>query len=81
MTFCSGLSHNTLPNNQFLDYSKLKALADDKINTTQKLKFDLDRVDNIVGKGENAGHQYFLPFSECFQKATYTGSLNVLTMR
>ena len=27
-----------------------------------------DRVENIVGKGENAGYQYFLLFPPCFQK-------------
>ena len=29
-----------------------------------------DRVENIVGKGENAGYQYFLLFPKCFQRAT-----------
>ena len=48
-----------LPNNNILDLSKLKALADDKINVTQKLKFDLGRVENIAGKGRNAGYQHF----------------------
>ena len=33
-----------------------------------------DRVENIVGKGENAGSQHFLLFQQCFQKACYTGS-------
>ena len=28
----------------------------------------LDRVENIVGKGKNAGYQHFLLFSKCFQK-------------
>ena len=28
----------------------------------------LDRVENIVGKEENAGYQHFLLFSQCFQK-------------
>ena len=28
---------------------------------------DLDRVENIVGKGENAGYQHFLIFPQCFQ--------------
>ena len=36
-----------------LDRSKLKALADDKINVTQKLKLDIRREEDIVGKGEN----------------------------
>ena len=48
---------NSLPNNKFLDCSKLKAFADDKINMTQKLKYDLERIGNIVGKGENADYQ------------------------
>ena len=28
-----------------------------------------DRVENIVGKGENAGYQHFLHFPQCFEKA------------
>ena len=31
--------------------------------------FVFDRVENIVGKGENAGYQHFLLFPQCFQKA------------
>ena len=60
---------NSLPNNKFLDWTKLKAFADDKINVTEKLKSVLERVENIVGKGENAGYQHFLLFPQCFQKA------------
>ena len=48
---------------------KLKAFADNKLNVTQKLKFALGRVENIVGKGENGGYQHFLLFPQCFQKA------------
>ena len=47
---------HSLPNNKILDWSKLKAYAD-KINVTEKLQFLLGRVENIVGKGENAGYQ------------------------
>ena len=68
---------NSLPNDKILDWSKLKAFADDKINVTVKLKFSLGRVENIVGNGENAGYQHFLLFPQCFQKASYTGSLKV----
>ena len=28
-------------------------------------------VENIVGKGENAGYQHFLLFSQSFQKASF----------
>ena len=53
---------NPLPNVKFLDRSKLKSLADDRISVTEKLKFVLGRVENIMGKGENAGYQHFLLF-------------------
>ena len=29
-----------------------------------------DSVENIVGKGENAGYQHFLLFPQCFEKAS-----------
>ena len=61
----------SLPDDIFLDWSKLKAFADDKIYVNKKLKFVLGRVENIVGKGENAGHQHFLLFPQCFQKAFF----------
>ena len=59
------------PNDKILDWSKLKALADEKMNVTEKLNFVLGRVENIVGKGENAGYQHFLLFPQCFQKAYF----------
>ena len=31
-----------------------------------------DWVENIVGKGENAGNQHFLLFPQCFQKASFS---------
>ena len=33
-------------------------------------RFSFDRVDNIVGKGENAGFHYCLLFPQCSQKAS-----------
>ena len=56
-------SINSLPNDRTLDCSKFIAFADDKIMTTQKFKFVLESVENIVGKGENAGYQHSLSFS------------------
>ena len=32
------------------------------MNVTEKLNVVLGRVENIVGKGENAGYQHFLLF-------------------
>ena len=31
------------------------------------MKFVLARVENFVGKGENAGYQHFLHFPQCFK--------------
>ena len=69
---------NSLPNNKILDWSKLKAFADDKLNAIQKMKFVLEWVENIGGKGENAGFKHFLLFPQCFQKASFLGSLKVV---
>ena len=43
----------------------------------EKLKLVLGRVENIVGKGGNAGYQHFLCFPKCFQKASFSWSLKV----
>ena len=36
-----------------------------------------DRVENIVGKEENAGNQHFLLFPQCFQKLSLSVLLEV----
>ena len=71
------VSLNSLLNGKILDKSNLKAFADDKKKVTENLKFLFERVENIVGKGENAGYQHFLLFPQCFQKDSFTGSLKV----
>ena len=35
----------------------MKELSANKINVTEKLKFVLERVENIKGKGKNASYQ------------------------
>ena len=55
LQLCEFKCFNSLPNDNILDQSKFKAFADNKINMTEKLKFVLGRIENIVGKGENAG--------------------------
>ena len=39
--------------------------------------FVYDRVENIVGKGENAGYQHFLLFPQDFQRLTVSRSLKL----
>ena len=67
----SPLCINSLPNDKFLEWSKSKAFADNKIHVTSKLKFVLEKVDNIAGIGENAGYQHFLLFPQCFENASF----------
>ena len=64
---------NPLPHDKILDLTKLKAFADDKINVAKMMISVSDRVENIVGKGENAGYQHFLLFSQYFQRASFLG--------
>ena len=53
---------NSSPNGKTLDWSKLKAFADDEIDLNKKSKIVLGRVENIMGKAENADYQHFLLF-------------------
>ena len=65
------IAFNSLLSDIFLDWSKLRAFANNKMNVNKNLKFVLERVENIVEKGENAGYQHFLLFPQCFQKAFF----------
>ena len=49
----------------------MKAFPDHKINVTEELKFVLERVENIVGKGENAGLPAFSSFPTRFSKVFF----------
>ena len=68
---------NLSPKDKILEWSKLKAFADDKINVNQRLQFLLGREEIIHGKEENACYQHFLLFPQWFQKGTLSGLLKV----
>ena len=55
--------------------SDSKVFSDNKVNATNMMFPVFDKVENIVGKGENAGYQHFLLFPQCFQKASPPGSV------
>ena len=63
-----------LTDNRNLVFSELKAFADNNFRETQMMSFFFDRIENIVGKGENVGLQHFLLCPHCFQKASFKGS-------
>ena len=62
---------NSLLNDKILGMSELKAFADDKIPEEQKFVFG--RIENIVGKGENADYQQFLLFPVRIAKLVKVG--------
>ena len=61
---------NSLPNNKFLDCSKLKALADDKINVNENLKLVLGKVENC-GKRRKCWLSAFSTFPSMFSKGFF----------
>ena len=54
-----------------------RIFADDKINVTEKLKFVLGRIQNIVERAAHAGYQNFVVFLQCLQKISFSGSFKV----
>ena len=65
MVTCS--CFNPLPKDNFLDWTNIKAFADDKLTVADLMICVFDMKENIVGKGENAGYQHFLTtFSKDF---------------
>ena len=63
------------PTDKILDVTKLKTFADDKLKTVETVGFVLDKVEKIVGEGENADCQHFLLLPQCVQKNAFQGSL------
>ena len=64
---------NSLPRDKNLDRTKFRAFADDKLNVAKIAISVSDRVENIVGKGENAGYQHFLLSHNDFKKVLSQG--------
>ena len=60
-----------------MEVTKLKAFADDKLNIIKMAISLLDRVENSVGEGENAGFQQFLLFPPCLSKPSSLTLLKV----
>ena len=65
--FLSVIAHN------LVEDTKFKAFADKKSNNAYMSVSVYYSVENIMGKGENAGYKHFLLFLQCFQKASSMG--------
>ena len=64
LSVLTNIAWRPLLNDKILDWSKLKAFADDKSKVTQNLKFVLGRVENIVLPA-------FSPFPTMFSKGFF----------
>ena len=69
---------NPLPHYKIQNFniSKLRAPENNTSNAMQNIKnikLVFHRIENIVGKGENAGYHHFLLYPQCFQKARFSG--------
>ena len=71
------MSFNSEPKDKISDLSQFKVFADEKLKVTRKLKFVGGRLENIVGKRENAERQHFFVFPQCFQEGHYDSSVVV----
>ena len=64
-------SFNSLPNDKFQHWFKLKAFADDKLNIAKMMISHFDRVENTVGKVGKRLLPAFSPFPTVFSKAFF----------
>ena len=57
--------------------TKIEAFADNKLTIAKMIISVFDRVESLekLGKGENAGHQQFLLFPQCFSEPSSFRSL------
>ena len=68
---------NSLLNNKCFEWAKFKTFPDDNFKVTKMTIVVFDRVENVIGKGENACYQYFLLFPQCLHRAFSRSSLKV----
>ena len=62
---------NSLPNIKILDHSKLTGFADDKINVTDRFKFPVEGVENIVENRKKCRLLAFSLFPTMFTKGFF----------
>ena len=56
-----------------MDWTRVDPFTDSKFNVADLVISVHDRIENIVGKGENAGYQNFIISPLCSEKATSKG--------
>ena len=70
---------NSLTNNKIQDQSKFKVLTDDKLNLCHKMISIINRVEDILRKGDNTGNMQF-SFSKNVSKKLLSPGLDNLEL-
>ena len=65
---------NSLPTNKILDFTKLKAFADDKLNIARMMISPYDKSRKLCGKRRKCWLPAFSPFPTVFSKAFFLKS-------
>ena len=73
-------SFNLRPNDKNLGGNQIGSICRRQYHVANMLISLFDRVENIVGKGENTGYQHFLLFPQCFQNASFSRLLKIRTV-
>ena len=66
-------------NDKILAGTKFKANCRRQNKCCSNDFLSLLRVENTVGKGENAGYQHFLLFSQCFPKPPLENTVTIMS--
>ena len=73
LTHCCLFNSLFLTNRQNFENDQIQSTADDILHVGKMMISFLDREENTVEKGENAGYQHFLLFPQCFPKLSSSG--------
>ena len=71
------MGFNSLANNKNFGLDQIQTICRRQNNSDSKIEIYVERVENIVGKGENVAYQHFLLFQQCFQKLSFPEVLKV----
>ena len=64
----------SLPDDKYVGFSEMKALADNNFSVAGMIEIALDSIEKNCGKGENADYQHFLFLPQCFSKESFSES-------
>ena len=62
---------NPFPHDKILNQTKLKAVADNKLNVTEMIISVFNIVEKHCGKRRNCLYKQFLLFPQCFQRVSF----------